>query len=99
MSSSILHFFTFVTMDLHVTDLSELGRNVAVVGLEVVVLALAVRLKLVHHLLYLVLQLHQVLLTLGLLLNQSIMLLCYFLFKPRNDWMFLLLLFTHYFYH
>lgn len=99
MSSSILHFFTFVTMDLHVTDLSELGRNVAVVGLEVVVLALAVCLKLQHHLLYLVLQLHQVLLTLGLLLNQSIMLLCYFLFKPRNDWMFLLLLFTHYFYH
>lgn len=99
MSSSILHFFTLVTMDLHVTDLSELGRNVSVVGLEVVVLALAVRLKLQHHLLYLVLQLHQVLLTLGLLLNQSIMLLCYFLFKSRNDWMFLLLLFTHYFYH
>lgn len=99
MSSSILHFFTLVTVDLHVTDLSELGRNVAVVGLEVVVLALAVRLKLQHHLLYLVLQLHQVLLTLGLLLNQSIMLLCYFLFKPRNDWMFLLLLFTHYIYH
>lgn len=99
MSSSILHFFTLVKVDLHVTDLSELGWNVAVVGLEVVVLALAVCLKLQHHLLYLVLQLHQVLLTLGLLLNQSIMLLCYFLFKPRNDWMFLLLLFTHYFYH
>lgn len=82
-----------------VIDFFEFGRNVVVVGLEVVVLALVVRFKFVYYFLYFVFQFYQVFFILGFFLNQSIMFFCYFLFKLRNDWMFLLLLFIYYFYY
>lgn len=41
-------------MDLYVIDFFEFGRNVVVVGLEVVVLALVVRFKFVYYFLYFV---------------------------------------------
>lgn len=41
-------------MDLYVIDFFEFGRNVVVVGLEVVVLVLVVRFKFVYYFLYFV---------------------------------------------